>query len=64
MTSTHAHVVFFSVCLNAFVHLGDFFKDPLLEADLYILARILHDWTDERCVELLGRVHRACKPGW
>ncbi|KAM9802742.1 acetylserotonin O-methyltransferase [Syngnathus typhle] len=42
---------------------GDFFKDDLLEADLYILARILHDWTDERCVELLSRVHRACKPG-
>lgn len=46
-----------------FVCLGDFFKDPMLEADLYILARILHDWTDERCVELLSRVYRACKPG-
>ncbi|XP_040056688.2 acetylserotonin O-methyltransferase [Gasterosteus aculeatus] len=42
---------------------GDFFKDPLPEADLYILARILHDWTDERCTELLSRVNRACKPG-
>nr|XP_057938585.1 acetylserotonin O-methyltransferase [Doryrhamphus excisus] len=42
---------------------GDFFNDPLREADLYILARILHDWTDERCVELLSRVHKACKPG-
>ncbi|KAM8856392.1 acetylserotonin O-methyltransferase [Spinachia spinachia] len=44
-------------------HEGDFFKDPLPEADLYILARILHDWTDERCTELLSRVNRACKPG-
>ncbi|XP_053733662.1 acetylserotonin O-methyltransferase isoform X1 [Synchiropus splendidus] len=44
-------------------HEGDFFKDPLLEADLYILARILHDWTDERCVELLSKVYKACKPG-
>ncbi|XP_077473371.1 acetylserotonin O-methyltransferase [Stigmatopora argus] len=42
---------------------GDFFKDPLVEADLYILARILHDWTDQRCVELLSRIHSACKPG-
>lgn len=43
--------------------LGDFFKDPLPEADLYILARVLHDWTDMRCSQLLARVHRACKPG-
>uniref|UniRef100_A0A668AP92 Acetylserotonin O-methyltransferase n=1 Tax=Myripristis murdjan TaxID=586833 RepID=A0A668AP92_9TELE len=44
-------------------HEGDFFKDHLPEADLYILARILHDWTDERCIELLTRVYHACKPG-
>ncbi|XP_076026051.1 acetylserotonin O-methyltransferase [Genypterus blacodes] len=42
---------------------GDFFKDLLPEADLYILARILHDWTDDRCIELLTRVYQACKPG-
>ncbi|XP_053352200.1 acetylserotonin O-methyltransferase [Clarias gariepinus] len=44
-------------------HEGDFFQDDLPEADLYILARILHDWTDERCVELLNKVHQACRPG-
>ncbi|XP_072253804.1 acetylserotonin O-methyltransferase [Leuresthes tenuis] len=44
-------------------HEGDFFKDPLPVADLYILARILHDWTDERCIELLCRIYKACKPG-
>ncbi|KAM4731668.1 acetylserotonin O-methyltransferase isoform 3-T3 [Anableps anableps] len=42
---------------------GDFFKDSLPVADLFILARILHDWTDERCIELLCRIHKACKPG-
>ncbi|XP_041597928.1 acetylserotonin O-methyltransferase isoform X2 [Vulpes lagopus] len=42
---------------------GDFFKDPLPEADLYLLARVLHDWTDERCSRLLARIRRACKPG-
>ncbi|XP_059534778.1 acetylserotonin O-methyltransferase isoform X2 [Myotis daubentonii] len=42
---------------------GDFFKDPLPEADLYILARVLHDWPDERCSHLLARIHEACKPG-
>ncbi|KAM9710288.1 acetylserotonin O-methyltransferase [Menidia menidia] len=44
-------------------HEGDFFKDTLPAADLYILARILHDWTDERCIELLCRIYKACKPG-
>nr|XP_056718006.1 acetylserotonin O-methyltransferase [Euleptes europaea] len=44
-------------------HEGDFFKDSVPEADLYILARILHDWTDEKCVQLLTKVQKACKMG-
>ncbi|KAL2081698.1 hypothetical protein ACEWY4_023551 [Coilia grayii] len=44
-------------------HEGDFFKDELPEANLYILARILHDWTDERSSELLDKVYRSCSPG-
>ncbi|XP_022521392.2 acetylserotonin O-methyltransferase [Astyanax mexicanus] len=44
-------------------HEGDFFKDSLPEADLYVLARILHDWTDERNVELLSKIHQSCRPG-
>jgi len=51
------------MCVCVCVCLGDFFKDPLPEADLYILARILHDWTDQRCIELLSSVYKACKPG-
>ncbi|KAM6149241.1 acetylserotonin O-methyltransferase-like [Rhynchocyon petersi] len=42
---------------------GDFFKDRLPEADLYILARVLHDWTDEKCSQLLARIYQSCKPG-
>ncbi|XP_068818902.1 acetylserotonin O-methyltransferase isoform X2 [Capricornis sumatraensis] len=42
---------------------GDFFKDPLPEADLYILARVLHDWTDAKCCHLLQRLYRACRTG-
>ncbi|XP_075855274.1 acetylserotonin O-methyltransferase [Microcebus murinus] len=42
---------------------GDFFQDPLPEADLYILARVLHDWADEKCSRLLQRVWHACRPG-
>ncbi|XP_066212969.1 acetylserotonin O-methyltransferase-like [Saccopteryx leptura] len=42
---------------------GDFFKDPLPEADLYILARVLHDWTDESCSRLLRRIYQSCREG-
>ncbi|XP_065436818.1 acetylserotonin O-methyltransferase-like isoform X2 [Chrysemys picta bellii] len=44
-------------------HEGDFFKDPIPEADLYILARVLHDWADDKCMQLLAKIHKACKPG-
>ncbi len=42
---------------------GDFFTDPLPPADLYALGRILHDWSDEKCRELLGRIYTALPAG-
>ncbi|XP_042314339.1 acetylserotonin O-methyltransferase-like [Sceloporus undulatus] len=42
---------------------GNFFKDPVPEADLYILSRVLCDWDDEKCVQLLTKLHKTCKPG-
>lgn len=42
---------------------GDFFKDALPKADLYVLARILHDWPDEKVHALLSKVADACVPG-
>eukprot|EP00069_Balaena_mysticetus_P005546 bmy_17977T0 len=41
---------------------GDFFKDSLPEADLYILSRILQDWPDDRLHKLLSRISSSCKP--
>lgn len=41
---------------------GDFFRDELPPASLYALGRILHDWDDARCQELLTRVHAALLP--
>ena len=35
---------------------GDFFADELPEADLYALGRILHDWSEEKCLSLLTRI--------
>ncbi|XP_051662808.1 acetylserotonin O-methyltransferase isoform X3 [Manacus candei] len=42
---------------------GDFFNDSIPEAELYILSKILHDWDDDKCKQLLTKVYKACKPG-
>ncbi|XP_051565375.1 probable bifunctional dTTP/UTP pyrophosphatase/methyltransferase protein [Myxocyprinus asiaticus] len=42
---------------------GDFFKDDLPKADLYILARILHDWSDEKLDILLSKLSKISMPG-
>ena len=42
---------------------GDFFVDPLPGGDLYALGRILHDWSEDRIVALLARIHAALPPG-
>lgn len=33
------------------------------KADLYILARVLHDWSDEKVNILLNKIAEACTPG-
>jgi acetylserotonin N-methyltransferase len=45
------------------VMVGDFFVDPLPEADLYALGRILHDWSDDKIDRLLRKVYAALPPG-
>jgi acetylserotonin N-methyltransferase len=42
---------------------GDFFADPLPEADLFALGRILHDWTEEKILTLLRRIHSRLPVG-
>jgi acetylserotonin N-methyltransferase len=42
---------------------GDFFKDPLPEADLFSLGRILHDWSEEKIRLLLGKIHARLPRG-
>ncbi|NWH57721.1 ASMT methyltransferase, partial [Geococcyx californianus] len=44
-------------------HEGDFFNNPIPEAELYILSKILHDWDDDKCRQLLAKVYKVCKPG-
>ncbi len=42
---------------------GDFFKDPLPEADLYSLGRILHDWSEEKIHRLLRKAFESLPKG-
>ncbi len=42
---------------------GDFFTDPLPDADLYSVGRILHDWSDEKIHRLLAKIFAALPEG-
>lgn len=42
---------------------GDFFADPLPPGDVYALGRILHDWSEDKIVKLLAKIHAALPPG-
>jgi len=42
---------------------GDFFADPLPQADLFSVGRILHDWSDEKIQRLLTRIYAALPEG-
>lgn len=42
---------------------GDFFEDPLPEADLYALGRILHDWSEPKIKRLLSKIFEALPSG-
>ncbi len=56
---TSASAVAERVCVVA----GDFFNDALPKGDVYALGRILHDWTEEKILRLLSRVHEFLPPG-
>lgn len=42
---------------------GDFFVDPLPEADLFAMGRIVHDWTEDKIHRLLARIHARLPQG-
>jgi hypothetical protein len=42
---------------------GSFFDSVPAGGDLYLLKHILHDWSDEECVRILGCVREAMNPG-
>ncbi|MCX4461577.1 acetylserotonin O-methyltransferase [Streptomyces sp. NBC_01728] len=44
-------------------HGGDFFSDPLPEADVYVMGQILHDWNLEQRQFLLKKAYDALPQG-
>lgn len=44
-------------------HAGDFYTDPLPEADVLIIGHVLHDWPVEKRRELVARTFPAVRPG-
>jgi hypothetical protein len=45
------------------VQSGDFFKDPLPEADVISMGNILHDWDESQKKELIKKAFKAITPG-
>jgi hypothetical protein len=44
-------------------HPGDFFADPLPSADVLVMGHVLHNWSLEQKLELLGKAHYALPDG-
>jgi hypothetical protein len=45
------------------VEAGNFFDAVPAGGDAYLLKHILHDWSDEACLTILGRIRQALAPG-
>jgi SAM-dependent methyltransferase len=44
-------------------HGGDFFTDPLPEADVLVFGHVLHNWSAEDRLTLLKSAYRSVRPG-
>jgi hypothetical protein len=42
---------------------GSFFERVPSGGDAYILSHIIHDWSEEQCLTILGHCRKAMKPG-
>ena len=44
------------------IEAGDFFQRVPAGGDAYVLSHIIHDWTEEQCLTILGHCRRVMKP--
>ena len=42
---------------------GNFFESVLDGRDAYLLSHIIHDWSEEQCLRILGNCRRVMNPG-
>ena len=42
---------------------GSFFESVPTGPDVYLLSHVIHDWSEEQCLTILGNCRRAMKPG-
>jgi hypothetical protein len=42
---------------------GNFFEEIPVEADVYLMKHIIHDWNDEQSVSILSNLAKSAKPG-
>jgi hypothetical protein len=47
---------------RATIEAGDFFQSVPGGGDAYVLSHIIHDWTEEQCLTILGHCRRVMKP--
>jgi ubiquinone/menaquinone biosynthesis C-methylase UbiE len=58
-----AYVKSFNLTERLRFHQGDFFKDPLPQADVLVMGHILHDWNMEEKRMLLAKAYQVLPPG-
>lgn len=44
------------------IEAGDFFKTVPAGGDAYLLSHVIHDWSEEQCLTILGHCRKAMKP--
>jgi hypothetical protein len=44
------------------IQAGDFFRTVPAGGDAYLLSHVIHDWSDEQCLTILGRCREAIGP--
>ena len=45
------------------IQAGSFFETVPAGADAYLLSHIIHDWSEDLCLTILGHCRRAMSPG-
>lgn len=57
------HMAALDVADRVRFHAGDFFRDPLPDADVVVFGHVLHNWEHRQREQLMGAAFRAVRPG-